>query len=297
MLSNNQLKKLSRRIRYGQHSDQDLLLLTEYRDSFLPTLVHGLIELQAALEETPIPFLISGRPKRVKSIVRKLARGEVNNLATVADIAGVRVVVSSLDELGSVANALEKKFPVVAKKDYCDEPAGGYRALHLYTVFSSQHIEVQVRTIPQQVWATESETLGEHVKHGGGTREQREYLELLSKACASIDGGIDPSAINEISGLGNLRGPIHGRLPVISRHFSIAVEENAGQQFYTVVYDGLTNELLSIQPYLVSSADDAIEDYNYKARLLDENRYDVLMLNAKSERALKVTHPPFFPSL
>lgn len=297
VVSKNKLKKASRRVRQNAHSESDIELLLAYRDSFLPVLANCLLLTQETLESAALNFLVSGRPKRIKSIIRKISRGDVDNVSTVADLAGIRVVVKGLSDQAATISEITRHFKIVAVKDYLLEPIDGYRAFHLYVLIDGRKVEIQVRTIPQQLWANESESLGEHVKHGGGTDIQRCYLDQLSEACHRIDDGAAAYELQEIEGLGGKRGPLHGRLPVISRHFEGATRQTMRQRSFILVYDGMTNELLSIQPYNLDSIDGAIDDFNYKSQFLDEERFDVLMLNAQSERALKVTHPRYFPSI
>lgn len=297
MVSKSQLKKISARVRKGQHDHQDMIILTQYRDSFLPVLAETILKAQQVLSDVSFGLLVSGRPKRIKSIVRKISRGDVDNVATVADLAGVRIIIQGKSEQADVLERITKNFDIATIKDYRERPESGYRACHIYVISAGRKVEVQLRTLPQQLWANESESLGEHVKHGGGLAQQRKYLDLLSTACTDIDNGRSFGSLDEIPGIGEERGPIQGRLPVLMRQFASVVLANESQRSYILVYDGLTNELLSIRPYPPDSIKLAAEDFNYKAQLLDENRYDVLLLNAKSEDALRVTHPRYFPSI
>ena len=81
------------------------------------------------------------------------------------DIAGVRVVCNYIDDIYTVADMLTAQDDVklIRRKDYIQNPKpNGYRSLHLVIetpVYLSEtkelvHVEVQIRTIAMNFWAT-----------------------------------------------------------------------------------------------------------------------------------------------
>ena len=297
MISKRALKSLSRRIRHGERRETDIKLIEEYRDSKLLQLFGLLIDINDYLSNQGIAFLIAGRPKRTKSIIRKLERGDVKDLASIVDVMGIRVIVDSISAQDAVISSLKKKYDVPDEKlkDYRLR-GEGYRAVHLYVRWGDDHIETQVRTLPQQLWANESEALGERAKEGSGTSDQKAYLRDLTLSCKTIDDHPEVE-LEEIGGIGGIRGPIKGRLPRLRYCFHNAAGLRMVIAIFLVIYDRWTNELLLEFRYSMAEKSDALRDFCEKTRFLKEDRFDVLFLNAMSLDSLKVTHPIYFPIL
>lgn len=113
---------------------------------------------------------IESRMKSVPSIFEKLERyGKSATLesmeANIMDIAGLRVIVSYVQDAYDILNYLEHQdgLKVVTVKDYIAHPKeNGYRSLHLivripvYFLDSKEDIpvEIQIRTIAMDFWAS-----------------------------------------------------------------------------------------------------------------------------------------------
>ncbi|WP_199440321.1 GTP pyrophosphokinase [Umezawaea beigongshangensis] len=113
---------------------------------------------------------ITNRVKRPEAILEKLRRkGLPTDVDLVAehldDVAGVRVICPFVSDVYRVEAMLRRQndVQIVRTKDYIAEPkANGYRSLHLIVripVFLSDRVEhvkveVQVRTIAMDFWAT-----------------------------------------------------------------------------------------------------------------------------------------------
>lgn len=113
---------------------------------------------------------IEDRLKSPQSIMEKLRRkGVPFNVdaarANLNDIAGVRVICNYIEDIYTVADLLTAQDDVnlVSRKDYIKEPKpNGYRSLHLVIetpVYLSDkkehvHVEVQIRTIAMDFWAS-----------------------------------------------------------------------------------------------------------------------------------------------
>ena len=120
-------------------------------------------------------------------------------LTRMEDIIGFRIIAPSLSSQKQIAMVLATKIEIKKVRDYASEPnAFGYRAIHLavlqelrYSENEEPHLypcEIQLRrTYFQNIWATTSESFGEQVKEGGGTRLERGYLTELSKKIESVE--------------------------------------------------------------------------------------------------------------
>ena len=96
MLSNKQINKIGESIKIEVNED-NLNKLVDYRDQFLGPIFEISLGLKKLLSESNYSFLLSGRLKRTKSIIRKLKRPQNKNmdLTRMADIAGIRILVDN----------------------------------------------------------------------------------------------------------------------------------------------------------------------------------------------------------
>ncbi len=110
------------------------------------------------------------------------------------DIGGVRSVLPTLRHVQVVSRRLRKSWTIIRVRDYIAEPKdSGYRALHLIVKRSGYPIEVQLRTIAQDVWANTVEERGREtgigLKFGAGGAELRAYFVTLADLLARFDRG------------------------------------------------------------------------------------------------------------
>ena len=126
-------------------------------------------EFQMKHKRNPIHHMQS-RMKTIRSIMEKLQRKHLQQSITSAvdhltDIAGIRVICSYLQDVYTVADLLTNQddVHVVKVRDYIKHPkSNGYRSLHLVVevpVYLSEGrlavpVEVQIRTIAMDFWAT-----------------------------------------------------------------------------------------------------------------------------------------------
>ena len=126
-------------------------------------------EFQMKHRRNPIHHMQS-RMKTIRSMMEKLERKHLQQSITSAvdnltDIAGIRVICSYLQDVYTVADLLTSQddVHVVKVRDYIKSPkSNGYRSLHLVVevpVYLSEGrlavpVEVQIRTIAMDFWAT-----------------------------------------------------------------------------------------------------------------------------------------------
>lgn len=184
MTSRAQVDKLGERLKAGPTTEADLRLLDEYRLTFAGA-YQSVIDQIVGLALRP-----TGRPaKSTKAIIDKLQRESIR-LSQIQDIAGCRVVVETIVEQNRVRDELTTAMPQSAVLDRRARPSHGYRAVHVVAVVDGLPVEVQIRTIPQQVWAQISEKLADGVdpalKYGGGPLRIRQALEAFSEAVSRV---------------------------------------------------------------------------------------------------------------
>jgi len=295
------IKKLGKRLRGGDFSIEDIHLLEEFRSSFKTLLIDTVHHCTTVLSNTNVRFIISGRSKRTKSIIRKLQRPSDYggmDLFRMGDLIGVRIIVISQDDQQTVYEKLKQSYTVDRDIDYRDRDLG-YRAIHLVVRNADKRVEIQIRTIPQHFWAEESESFGERVKEGGGNPTIREYLEDLTPICKEID------CHNDLNVNLNMRGKVHvnffkKRIPVLIKLFMDATTHNSKISeinTFVLVYDNRINELVRISTFNVNEQTEATAEFNRLTNYLTDSRFEILILNSKSEEALAVTHSRFFPCI
>jgi ppGpp synthetase/RelA/SpoT-type nucleotidyltranferase len=119
------------------------------------------------------------------------------------DIGGVRAVLPSLRQVYVVRRRLLKSWVVLRERDYIAQPkSSGYRALHLIVRRMGYPIEVQLRTIGQDVWANQVEETGRKfgvdVKFGAGDEHLDSVFLAMAELIARFDsGGLSPDELRE----------------------------------------------------------------------------------------------------
>lgn len=158
-------------------------------------------EFHAKYDYNPIHH-IESRLKEPQSIFEKLQRMGVpmtmdGMQRCLTDIAGVRVICNYVNDAENIAELLLRQDDVelVKKTDYIRQPKeNGYRSLHIVItvpVFLSDHtrrvpVEVQIRTIAMDCWASLEHHLG--YKSAGVIPEDLRYrLKICAMAIAEVD--------------------------------------------------------------------------------------------------------------
>lgn len=295
MLSGAHLRKLGSRLRHGTQREADFASLDQLRAELDSVLVNVAIAATNCL--AGFPAVMAGRAKRTRSIIRKLRRAENfgMDLSRMEDVVGLRIVVPSPNEQQEVIERLRANLTLRRMHDYRGH-GREYRAVHFVAEHSGRLVEIQIRTIPQQLWANESESFGEAVKEGAGEPYIRAYLHEFSTVCAELDRGGAPADLRHTSPLFRTRQTLSVRLPTLSALHRRATRSNASRpgNAYLVVFDGAINRATQMLAYFQHEREKALEDYIRFCSELDEDRYEVLILNAASEHVVQVTHGRFF---
>lgn len=149
---------------------------------------------------------IRSRLKSVPSIIEKLERKSVEiSLPAIEqylnDVAGIRVVCSFGQDVYTIADALLKQddITLIERKDYIAKPKeNGYRSLHLIVevpIFLEKEkrkmkVEVQLRTIAMDCWASLEHQLRYKKETKFTTETQKELLEC-AKLSVELDTRMD----------------------------------------------------------------------------------------------------------
>lgn len=134
---------------------------------------------------------VTQRRKRLETIIGKLAR-HPGSVTRMQDIGGVRAVVLTLRHVYAVQRGLQESWTIVRERDYIADPKkDGYRALHLVVMHLGYPMEVQIRTIGQDIWANVAEETsrqtGIDFKFGEGDAHSRGIFLRMSDLFAAFD--------------------------------------------------------------------------------------------------------------
>jgi len=154
-------------------------------------------EFQIHYTHNPIHHM-ECRLKSIQSIARKLDKLNFNNniqavKENVLDIAGIRVVCNYIDDIYNIEDLLlgQDDVKLITRKDYIKNPkSSGYRSLHLIVsvpVHLSKRtevvpVEIQLRTIPMDYWAS----LEHKLQYKAKSTETESYRKQLIECAAKL---------------------------------------------------------------------------------------------------------------
>lgn len=105
--------------------------------------------IQELLRANKIEAEVSGRPKHIYSIWKKMQRKHLR-FDQLFDIRAVRIIVGTVEECYTVLSIVQEAFPILSKEydDYIANPKpNGYQSLHtVVTDAGGRPIEIQIRT-------------------------------------------------------------------------------------------------------------------------------------------------------
>ncbi|WP_371282773.1 hypothetical protein [Dokdonella sp.] len=134
---------------------------------------------------------VTGRPSKSTSAILDKLRRESSRLSQIQDIAGCRIIVDDIPKQNRAVDALNAFLTSPRIVDRRANPTHGYRAVHLVANMSGRFVEVQVRTLPQHLWAEISEkmadTIDSRIKYGEGDGEALKFLRSLSEGIRGLE--------------------------------------------------------------------------------------------------------------
>ena len=165
-MTKSQINKLGQKLRTLAELDAEALAqLQEFRASF----DEPMFRAQTQIKE--LGYEATSRLKTINTIIEKLRR-EKTRLAEMQDIAGLRIVrKADLTEQDTIVSRIVERFPATKVIDRRKQPTHGYRAVHVIATVDGRHVEIQVRTYLQDLWAQAMERLaddaGREIRYGG----------------------------------------------------------------------------------------------------------------------------------
>lgn len=258
--------------------------------------------------------IIVRRLKRTPSILAKLLREDGMKLDRIEDIGGCRIVVSNLQKVFLVREAIvsgRTRNILRREREYIKQPKdSGYRGIHLVyryngskTQFSNHSVELQIRSIVQHSWATAVEVVGtfsgQALKASQGHEKWLTFFKLASQAFEDIenrrlssnaDSQKRKSLIEHIDQLGvlaKLRA-----FAVSTKHLSRR-RKNNGEYFLLILDIDKSN--IKVMRYANDQLGIASKKYDELEKEHNNNpKRDVVLVSAKSVQSLRKAYPNYF---
>lgn len=147
---------------------------------------------------SPIEF-VTGRVKPIPSILDKMRQKNIpfDQLDTINDVAGIRIMCQFVDDIKKVVELLRKRtdIEIIEEKDYIShKKKSGYRSYHVIIRYPVQTIrgekkvlaEIQIRTLAMNFWATIEHSL--NYKYNGQFPEDIQFrLQRAAEAAFLLD--------------------------------------------------------------------------------------------------------------
>jgi ppGpp synthetase/RelA/SpoT-type nucleotidyltranferase len=178
--------------------------LGEWRAAHLWPLHCVANDLVRRLEQMNLHAIVAMRLKRLFRIVAKVQIHEGMAVSRMQDIAGIRIIVPSIQDVETLAEDIVRNQPECAEVkrvyDYLKSPKdNGYRSIHLALRHKESNsgydgllLELQIRTEAEHAWASSVEvngiTSGHHIKYDEGQPEWSRFFQLGAELVARSEG-------------------------------------------------------------------------------------------------------------
>ena len=123
--------------------------LEETREERVASIQEAVRRIQALLASRGIQASVSGRPKHIYSIWKKMCKKNLK-FEQLFDVRAIRIIVDSVEKCYETLSLIQESFEVLSKEfdDYIAKPKpNGYQSLHTVIVDSrGKPLEIQIRT-------------------------------------------------------------------------------------------------------------------------------------------------------
>ncbi|MBN2778215.1 MAG: RelA/SpoT domain-containing protein [Bacteroidales bacterium] len=322
--SKNQIKKAGRIFKEKLEATDEEIKFAEDILTYWRT-IHGqiIINIQDKIYDNAYRIdknaFVAKRLKRTPSIIAKLKRLNNIQLSTMQDIAGIRVVVSSITKLQRLVKILSSDSDHLELKgidNYLENPKdSGYRSVHLiYKYISPENselngllVEVQIRTYKQHAWATAVETMGTYLnsnlKFNEGQVKWLKYFSLTSSAFAYME---KTKPVPKYSGLTEIEtyqqalyeyryNKIEDNLTAFSIVSKILCDEKKKDKKYHIVMLDIDNKTVYIDSFKEDELIQANKHYTILEKENENNKNrQIVLVSIDSVNELRSAYPNYF---
>lgn len=276
------------------------------------TLFRHLIDRK--LKKYKIKALVSQRLKRIPSIIKKLQIQKNMQLSRMQDIAGLRIVVSKLNDVYLLRDEIRKvekhgnfKFNFIGEKDYIKEtPKSGYRSLHLVYIYNKGiettkqcRVEIQIRTYIHHSWATAVEVMGTYLrqplKQSFGDKKYLDIFKDISKVFKDFESSkFDINFINKINeDINNLN--LLDKLKTFTQISKYIDDDISNKGKYLLIKMDLRQNNTIIKRYSAKNFIKANNDYLIlELENIDNKSVEVVLLSIDDISKLNKYYPNYF---
>lgn len=260
--------------------------------------------------------IVAQRIKRLSSIEDKLGRYSWLKLSEMQDIAGCRVIVSSVQQVYELVEGYKRKYAAHRlddQDDYISNPkSDGYRGYHLiYRYNDAEHsasnglkVEMQFRSALQHCWATAVETvdifLREGLKAHRGSVEWRRFFALMGSAIALRENcrPVPKTPRDEKELVAELRRytgqlGVMARLKAFGDTLRVIGEANIRGIKYVILVLDPTAGTTQLYGYRASASEEASEAYTQLERYKTAGT-DAVLVSVSDAANLRRAYPNYF---
>jgi hypothetical protein len=305
--------KLISKTDYTKGLDEYLDVLTifsNWRASHAYPMQSMLIYFRNKAFEIDENAVIAQRLKRTPSIISKLIRESGMKLDRMEDIAGCRIVATSLENAYRIKEKIltgRTRNIIYRERDYITNPkSSGYRGIHLIYKYNGSKgeyngiaLELQIRSKLQHAWATTVEVVGtftgEALKASKGNDEWLEFFKLVSTPFANTEShtkvNYDHKELIRLEQSLNVRTKLKA-FSISTQH----LEKDTANSYklYILILDTI-NRSISVKKFTQQEIQIATETYsNLEKDYQESSHIDVVLVSASSIQGLKKAYPNYF---
>ncbi len=178
------------------------------RERFIKQVVE---QLQADLAEASISADVSGRPKHIYSIWRKMQK-KGTPFEKVYDVHGFRIIVETIPDCYTALGIVHARWVPIPGEfdDYIARPKeNGYRSLHTAVIGpGGTHMEVQIRTVEMHELAEQGVAAHWRYKEGGAKKVDADFTNKVAWLRALVNYEEESSSASEM--MENMRADLFG---------------------------------------------------------------------------------------
>ena len=230
-------------------------------------------------------------------------------LASMQDIAGVRVIVNDMEQLQKIEKQIKKWSDLVKISDYIGSPkASGYRGKHFIFKKDGMFVEIQLRTNLQHLWATSVETTD--IFRGASLKEKDDNTYWHNFFCqvssifalsenAKPASGYEGSSLKELCELlkKNIhRNHIDSQIASFALTEPIVADQRIKNAYYVVISLDFKKKEATITKYTESEYHQAFQDYKKLEQTNVANKQTVLIA-VNQLKKIREAYPNYFMSL
>lgn len=295
-------------------SSQEYKDLLNWRNGYSEILDYYFIKLSSIINKNE-NHDIARRLKRIESIQIKLKRFKTMRLSTLQDIAGLRAVLHTEEQVMETftqLRSLSSKYELKKVNNYHHIPKkDGYRGIHfVYQGKDSKQIEIQLRSELEHIWSTGVEIYGElqntSFKTGEGEEEWKDFFKLLSsyfaikEQCNPLEEHMKlkenkirsklKKSIDKLKVIEKLGATTNNLEMIISKH-----NQKGRMGRHALVEMDLKNQMTHVEIFNKKDIPKAIEIYTQKELSYQKNELkNIVFVNIEDIEKLKRLYPNYF---